>query len=190
MKKKALIGVLLACVATGAYAQPSSSPAAPTPPGAPATSTISSAPITDPKAFVQTAANANLFEIETSKLALTQGSNKSLKQFARKMVTDHTKTGKELQSLVSSGRVTGVSRVPNALDPEHQRAVDELKGLKGQEFDQRYYQLQVDAHQQAVDLFQTESQSGEDKNLKAWAKKTLPHLMDHLERIKAVKISA
>jgi len=54
--KKIIIAAMLAGVATSAYAQPSTSPAAPSPPGQPATETRSSAPITDSKAFVETAA--------------------------------------------------------------------------------------------------------------------------------------
>jgi len=95
-----------------------------------------------------------LFEIESSKLALQQASSKSLKAFAQKMIADHGKTGKDLEKLIASGKVTGVTTVPNALDADHQKQLDELKGLKGKEFDTRYHALQLDAHQQAVDLFQ------------------------------------
>jgi len=51
MKTKIIIAAFLASVATSALAQPASSPAAPRLPGKPATSTISSAPMTDSNSF-------------------------------------------------------------------------------------------------------------------------------------------
>jgi putative membrane protein len=44
------------------------------------------------------------------------------------MITDHQKTSKELKGLVESGKVQVT--LPNSLDVEHQKKLDELKGKK------------------------------------------------------------
>ena len=40
---------------------------------------------------------------------------------------------------------------------------------------------QLKDHKEAVSLFEKESKSGKDEDLKAWAGKTLPHLREHLK---------
>jgi putative membrane protein len=39
----------------------------------------------------------------------------------------------------------------------------------------------VEAHKQAVSLFQREAKSGKDSDARAWAEKTLPTLQEHLK---------
>jgi putative membrane protein len=39
------------------------------------------------------------------------------------------------------------------MDSAHQSKVDKLKGLSGSEFDRQYDEMQVDAHETAVSLF-------------------------------------
>src|SRR5581483_9227769 len=67
--------------------------------------------------FVTEAAMSDMLEIESSKLA-QQKADASSKQFAAKMITDHTKTSEELKSLVQSGKVK--ADLPTALDKSHQ----------------------------------------------------------------------
>jgi putative membrane protein len=59
--------------------------------------------------------------------------------------------------------------------------VGKLQALKGQAFDRAYVeQIGVEAHQRAVDLFEQQSQSGTDSQLKAAAAKALPIIKHHL----------
>jgi putative membrane protein len=44
-------------------------------------------------------------------------------------------------------------------------------------------------HQQAVKLFQSYAQNGDDKQLKEWAQQTLPTLQEHLRRAEAMERS-
>jgi len=70
--------------------------------------------------------------------------------------------------------------LPTALDAEHQAKLDQLKAKTGKEFDQAYDKMQLQAHEDAVALFEAYSKNGENADLKAWAAKTLPHLKEHL----------
>jgi len=58
--------------------------------------------------------------------------------------------------------------------------ISKLSGLNGAEFDRACQQDAVAAHEKAVKLFQTEAQSGQDPELKAFAQKTLPTSQEHL----------
>jgi putative membrane protein len=50
----------------------------------------------------------------------------------------------------------------------------------------QYRAVQVDAHEDAVSLFQRYAKGGDSETLKAWAAKTLPALQHHLDMAKAL----
>jgi putative membrane protein len=132
--------------------------------------------------FAKKVALSDLMEIESSQLALSRQPDADTKPFAEQMVKDHQETSKELKGLVESGKVKVV--LPTSLDTEHQRKLDELKSKSGKEFDRAFDQMQLQAHQEAVPLFEQYAQAGDNPDLKAWAFKTLPRLKEHLEMAK------
>jgi putative membrane protein len=128
--------------------------------------------------FVKEAAISDMFEIQSNKLGEERG-NAAEKSFAATMVADHTKTSSELKALVSGGAVK--AEIPTALDSAHQSKLDKLKADKGDSFSSDFDSMQVDAHKDAVSLFERYAKGGEDPKLKDWAGKTLPALQHHLE---------
>jgi putative membrane protein len=175
MKRMPILAVACGVMATATFAQtprpgpvPRSDPAA--------TGPTQSAP--SAQDFVNKVAISDMFEIQSSQLALSKQPDKDTKPFAQKMVTDHRKTSKELKSLVDGGKVKAT--LPSALDTQHQKMLDDLKAKSGKDFDQSYDQVQVKAHQDAVVLFNAYAKDGDDPELKKWAAKTLPHLERHL----------
>ena len=147
------------------------------------TTGVGSAPATEE--FVKKVAISNMFEVQASQVALDKKPDADTKPFARKMVTDHTATTKQLKSLVESGKVKVT--LPTALDADHQKKLDELRGLDGKQFDQAYDQAQLQGHEEAVQLFEQYSRSGDNPDLKRWAAKTLPHLKQHLAMARKLK---
>jgi putative membrane protein len=128
--------------------------------------------------FVNKVAISDMFEIQSSQLALSKEPDADTKPFADKMVQDHQKTSSELKAVVEGSMVKLI--LPTTMDFEHQKMLEELKAKSGKDFDTSYDQIQVKAHRDAVTLFEAYSKSGEDSELKAWAGKTLPHLKEHL----------
>jgi len=55
--------------------------------------------------FVTEAAQSDMLEIESSKLAVTKTDSAKTKAFAERMVKDHTETSTELKGLVTGGKV-------------------------------------------------------------------------------------
>jgi putative membrane protein len=146
--------------------------------GQSATEKVSSALGMTPSAesFVKTVAISDMFEIESSKLA-QQKADAASKTFAGKMVKDHSGTSAELKTIASKHKL----EVPGALDSSHQGKLDKLKGLNGAEFDQQYDADQLAVHKDAVSLFERYAKGGDNKDLKAFAAKHLPHLKQHLK---------
>jgi len=128
--------------------------------------------------FVTMAAQSDLLEIESSKLALTKSDSEKTKQFAQQMITDHTQTSTQLKALVGDGK-TNVN-LPMALDKAHQEKLDRLTKLSGKDFTKQYDDMQVSAHKDAVSLYERYGKEGDNAALKAFAAKTLPNLQHHL----------
>lgn len=134
--------------------------------------------------FLKDAAEAGNAEVAGSKLAVVQSANADVKAFAQTMIDDHDKAASELKSLAEQKGVK-VSDTPSAAK---RMQIKLLSGRKGAGFDQHYAEsIGVDAHQDAVKLFQKEVDKGTDADVKAWASKTLPTLTHHLEMAQNLK---
>jgi len=133
--------------------------------------------------FVTDALTAGMMEIEAGNVAINNGSTKEIKDFGQMMVSDHTGANDELHSIAATKNAT----IPLKLSESAQQHVNDMKNMKGKEFDDHYKQMMADDHQKAVAMFEDASKNCSDADLKAWATKTLPGLKSHLEAAKALK---
>jgi len=69
---------------------------------------------------------------------------------------------------------------------EHQKMMDKMARLTGADFDREYMKHQVNDHDKAVVLFERQSKSGKDSELKAFAGRTLPTLKEHQQMAKDI----
>jgi putative membrane protein len=122
--------------------------------------------------FVTQAAQGGTAEVAKAKLALTKAASAEVKQFAQRMVDDHTKANEELKALATSKQIT----LPADAPPP---AMAKLEKLEGAAFDQAYIADQMQDHQKAITLFEREAKAGTDAEVKAFAEKTLPTLKQH-----------
>lgn len=136
--------------------------------------------------FVETAAIAGLFEIESSKLALSRSSDPQIRAFAETMVADHTKIATGLKRAASDAR--GDITLPTAMDADHEALLTKLRAATGRDFDALYVQMQTTAHQQAVGLFGAFAKDGDQTALKDFAAQTLPMLQGHLEQVLRIRV--
>ena len=131
-----------------------------------------------PQEYVTQAASSDMFEIESSQLAANQAENADVKNYARMMIDDHTKTTNELKTIAAS--VEPRLTVSPTLPPEMQTKLDQLKNAKGAEFDRMYITQQVPAHENALQLHRGFAQNGQEKQLKDFAQKTSEAVQKHL----------
>ena len=127
--------------------------------------------------FVEMASASNMFEIESSKLAQEKAPSEDVKQFAGQMITDHTKAGEDLKAATDNAP-------PMKLAPKQAAMMELLQNAQGDAFEQLYIDMQAQAHMEAVMLFRTYSGAGDDEQLVAFAKKTLPTLEQHMMHVK------
>jgi putative membrane protein len=134
--------------------------------------------------FVKQVAISDMFELQSNKLAEERG-NAAEKAFAATMIKDHTKTSDELKAMVKNGDVK--EELPTSVDSSHQSKLDKLSGYKGTDFSSEFESQQVNAHEDAVSLFERYAKGGDNPKLKDWAGKTLPVLQHHLEMAQGLK---
>lgn len=135
--------------------------------------------ISDPQEFADMAASSNMFEIQSSELALEMSQNADVQAFAEQMVTDHTAAGEEMMAAAETDGITPAS----AMNEQHQAQYDELAAADEASFDQAYIDAQVMAHDEAIALFEGFSTEGEEGALRDFATQTLPTLQEHREHL-------
>ncbi len=136
------------------------------------------APSTD--VFLAKTAVGNLFEIESSKLALSKTKTAQVRTFANEIVKDHTEAGAKFKLAVADARLKPPAET---LDAQHQTAMNDLKSKDGAAFDKSYTDDQYRAHVETVDMFQAYADGGDNARMKQFAKGMLPTLKTHLDHV-------
>ncbi|QKJ29943.1 DUF4142 domain-containing protein [Mucilaginibacter mali] len=132
--------------------------------------------------FIKKASEAGLAEIKASAIAETLSKNPRVVKFAKMMVEDHTEAGKQLADLADNKLVDKVDTISVA----HQKTIDSIARLSGQNFDKAYMGMMVKDHTLAVDLFQ-ETTHNKNNAVQQFAKKTLPTIKMHLDSARAIE---
>jgi putative membrane protein len=143
-----------------------------------------SAPVAPTATFVASAAFGNMFEIESSKLALERSKSGAVKAFAQRMVDDHSAAAVKFKEAVLDSKLT---MPPDKLDARRQALMAELAGKQDADFDKAYIDAQFEAHVETVDLFKGYAQGGEDSRMRAFAADLLPALEAHLEHVSKMR---
>jgi putative membrane protein len=129
-------------------------------------------------------AEANMAEIEAAKLAQQKSSSEEVKNFAQKMIDDHTKASDQLQQLAQAKSVT----LPTDLDSKHKAEIKKLSALSGDKFDKRYMsQGGVSDHRKAHALLGRIEKNAKDSDLKTLASNLMPTINDHWQMAKQIR---
>lgn len=140
---------------------------------------------TQDRDFATKASAANISEIQFGQLAGQKATNDSVSLFARRMIEDHTKAQRSLDSIGKSMNVT----LSDSLDRPHRLLYTDLSRLSGAAFDSAYIHNQVIDHQNTRDLLQKEIDNGNDTRLKDYARKQLPVVVMHHEEALRLRTS-
>jgi putative membrane protein len=141
----------------------------------------------DPDAsFDKSAAEGGIAEIDAGKLAQQKGATDKVKDFGAMMVKDHSAANAKLQGIASTKGIT----LPTSASMGDMASKAKLEVLSGDTFDKSYIKGQIKAHQDTIELFQKEIDSGQDMDAKAFAKATLPTVRAHLKSINAIAADA
>jgi putative membrane protein len=135
--------------------------------------------------FVKQATAAGMAEVDVGKLGAEKAADQSVKQFAQRMVDDHSKANEQLIKILGDKKV----EVPKELPADAASTKDRLSSLSGTDFDREFMTNMVSDHEKAVALFDKESKEGQDAQLKQFAEQTLPTIQDHLKQAQQIQSS-
>ena len=156
-----------------------------TPDANPAATVPTPADETKADVFAAKAADSDMFEIEAAKLAAKRSTNPEIKKFAAAMEKAHTATSAELKTAIAASGAT--ITLPTALSEDMQGKLDDLNKADAKDFDKKYADSQVDAHQAALNLLQRYAQDGDTAAIKAFAAATAPKVQEHLNMAEGLK---
>ena len=129
--------------------------------------------------FVMQAGQLGMLEVDLGRLAVQRGSSDGVKQYGQEMVEEHTQANQELMQVAMQKGV----KLPTEMSSQNTALMERFSGLSGTSFDAAYKQAMIESHNQAISLFQAQSQQGQDPDLKAWATQKLPNLQAHLQMV-------
>lgn len=134
------------------------------------------------KAFVREALQGGMAEVQMGQLALQKSSNPDVKQFAQKMVDDHTKLGDAMKQVAQQMDV----KPPSSLSGKDKSTVSKLSALNGDEFDKAYIQNMVKDHKQDEKEFKQEANNTSNSALKDLVSQGGQMIEQHLQMIQQI----
>jgi putative membrane protein len=152
------------------------------------TNTAAAAAPTDPE-IAHIAVTANQVDIDAGKAALKKTQNAKVKEFAKRMIDDHTSVIKQATDLVKKLKVTPKDNATSkSLKSGGDAKKKELAKLKGAEFDKAYIDNEVAYHQAVIDAVdKVLLPNAQNADLKGLLEKVRPALVAHLEHAKTVQ---
>lgn len=127
--------------------------------------------------FMMDAARGSMMEVQLGNLAAQKASSNDVKQFAERIVRDHSQLGQKLQQLASNLNVT----LPQELEPQQRNAVSRLEKLSGKAFDREYLKVMISDHQKVISEFERAASQATNPEIKQFASEALPTLREHLK---------
>jgi putative membrane protein len=131
---------------------------------------------------------ANTYDVESSGLALHKSHTKAVRDLARQFVNDHKAVRQQGRELAKKLGVTPTPPKDFDLAREHAKAMKELRGKSGADFDKAYVAHEVAYHQAVIDALNgTLIPAIKNAELKAFVEKVGPAFQGHLEAAKQLQ---
>ena len=146
------------------------------------TPALSQSPALDDPTIVAIFDAANTFDVETGQLALKTSRNKAVRDLAQQFINDHKSVRQQGRDLAKKLSVTRTPAKPFALAEAHAKAMEELRGKSGADFDRAYVTHEVNFHQAVLEAVKgTLLPAIKNAELKAFVEAVGPAFGGHLE---------
>jgi putative membrane protein len=128
------------------------------------------------RSFIQELAQGNRVEVQLGRIAVQRATNPEVKEFAQRMIDDHSKLQSRLETFAAGRNM----RLPSSTTAEQQNLVSRLQGLSGSEFDRQYITTMLEEHRNDVAKVQQHMTATQDPAVQELARDTLPILENHI----------
>lgn len=133
--------------------------------------------------FVAKAGASDLYEIESSRLAADRAERAEVREMARMLITDHTRSS---ERVMAAARADGLRPAPPRLEPRHRAMIRQLERARGRAFDRLYLSQQIPAHREALTLHRNYSRMGRGDDLRRAAASIAPVVEGHLAHARRI----
>jgi putative membrane protein len=157
--------------------QPAANPTSPMDAG------MANAQSLDDQDFVRKALQGGDAEVQLGQLAQQKSQSEDVKQFAQKMVHDHTELGDKVMKPVA--QQLGVKE-PKGISKKGKQLVASLNQLSGPQFDQEYIKAMVKDHKQDLKDFKSEAEMSQNPTVKKAAEVGENLISQHLQLIEQI----
>ncbi len=127
--------------------------------------------------FVSKAMQGSMAEIQLGQMTLQKSNNPQVKEFAQRMIDDHTKLNEQMKPVAEQ---LGV-KPPDQVSKGDRKTMAKLQALSGSAYDQAYIKDMVKDHKQDLNDFQMEASSGQDQMVKDAASQGSKVIAQHLQ---------
>lgn len=132
--------------------------------------------------FIRDVASTNLLEIQLGKLAQKKATNSAVKDFAQRMVVEHTQMELQWANTVSKN---GMPFQPG-ITAQQQQEASQLQTVSGPAFDRAYMSSMIQGHETAASALQSGSQTAHSTVVRDLATSALPTVQQHLSMARQV----
>lgn len=129
-------------------------------------------------AFLKHAAETNVAEMALAELAQENASNKDVRNYAYHIQQDHELANETLQPIAEKHNV----ELPEEPNKMHKQQQERLSNLEGKAFDREYLKTMIEGHKKAIQKFEQQAQTAQDRQVKQYAELRVPQLRAHLEQ--------
>ena len=136
--------------------------------------------------YLSTAGSSDQFEIQSGQLAQQMSQNPAVRQIGQVLVTDHTNS---TQQLLAAAQSAGITPPPPAMLPEHAALLQQIQSAPPGQFDMTFRDVQIQAHQQALQLHQSYSTGGDAPALRTAAANIVPVVQNHLNMLQSLNVA-
>jgi putative membrane protein len=119
------------------------------------------------------------FQVDSGRLAEEKGTTAAIRSYAHLMVTSHIPVVDALNVILKQKSITPSNTL---LHGAYDAMIFTLKADHRATFDRNYLNGQIEYQKGNAALFEQEIRNGSDPDLKAFARQTLPKIVDHLHR--------
>lgn len=139
---------------------------------------VAVAPKTDLDAskYVMKAAASDLYEIESSRVALERSQSGAVRRYAQTMIDHHTMTSQQLTATVRN------MPAPQ-LEPHQRDMIADLRAAPAEMFDRMYVNQQLASHMNALSVHGGYMKAGDEAALRQLATQATPVVASHLETV-------
>jgi putative membrane protein len=132
--------------------------------------------------FIRDVGADNTMQIQLAQLARDKARNNEVRQFAERVITDHTRLQNQWTAMASRNGMT----VRSGMGPRHREKVEQLRKANGNNVDRTYMTLMVQQHQDEVSYWQKEGRDSRSPQVRRLVNQGLPTMEQHLSEAKRI----